>query len=343
MTIRWCVMLAVLLCGSGADAADVLFRNIVWPRHDKQTGMLEWELRARTARPVSDHEYACSHVDLYTYEVVQENGQQRSRKELYLRADRGTYGHSANMDTAKLDGHVRTKLFGEDPIRISTAQAELECTWDNKKQIKTRTITSQSKVTMTSRTRDLTGDGMTVFKQTTGKKITKSWLRLQRNVVMVIHGVEAAERFAVLPGSEAAPETRGQAAPMTISCLGQLVFDRVENRACFHQHVVLSGPTGTINCDRLTLHFQQAKGKAEPELTRLVAEENVALRGKDEHFSGNRFEWDPSRRLGKLAGRPARMTAPDTSAVAETIEFDQNAQLIRYTGNAEVRIDLKPE
>jgi lipopolysaccharide export system protein LptA len=75
----------------------------------------------------------------------------------------------------------------------------------------------------------------------------------------------------------------------------------------------------------------------------MVAQGNVAVIGKDQRFSGDRFAWTPKDSVGILTGRPAKMTAPGSKAHADTIQFNQTTQSVNYVGNAVVEIELKPE
>ena len=342
MIPRCWLILFVVLCGH-ARAAEIVFHDITWPSHDKATGMLEWELRARTAhRAIAKNQYECVSPELRTYRLVEENGRSLSKEDLYLRADSGTYIRGDNESTANLVGRVVTELYSDERVQVTTDDADVKSTWDGKKKIRTREIKTDSKVSAVSETRTLTGFGMTVFQQAGPKGAAdKSMWTIQRNVVMTIEG--GTGPLPSIPGT--GPAEPRQPEPTTIYCLGPLVIDRLANRAVFHNRVTLSSAGTLLKCDKLTLAFKHVKvdGKAETRLQSLLAVGQVVVTGKDQRFAGDRFDWDPAKAVGRLTGKPAKMTAPGTAATAETIEFDQQTQLIKYRGNGEVRIDLKTE
>ena len=334
-----------LACVSAVHAADIIFYNISWPRHDKATGILEWELSASTARPVSDNEYACSDPELYAFKLAGEGGRQVSEKDLYLQADQASYIHGTATARAKLAGHVVATLYGAETVTMTARDAELEFTWNAREKLKTRRIDTNSKVTVTSETRKLTGEGMVVFEQVSGDGQQKSTITLNKNIVMEAQIEPGA---GALPDVTASQEQAAEAAgptPVTIACLGPFVFDRSGNVAHFHNHVILTHGGTTLNCQKLTLLFEKATGQGENELViaGMLAEDNVTVSGTDQRFEGDRFEWNTTVGAGTLVGKPATMYAPGSVGTAERIEFDQETQVIKYIGVAEpaqFQIDL---
>jgi len=376
MIVRCLIAAAIVLCGGGARAADAIFHNIRWPRHDKTTGVLDWELRARTAEPViASNQYICTHLELVVYKLEKKDGRMRTRKDLFLRADSGTYLHGQATASAKLTGRVAIELYGEELMRLKTDEATVDTTWDKEKKVRTRTIKTRSRVTMESKSRGLVGDGMTIVQRTMADGVEdKSLVTVHRNVAMELRGAVTAGALPLMP--EAASPAKKTSTPVAITCLGPVAFDRLANVAVFHNQVALASADTTLHCETLTLTFAQqqrgkrnkrakkklagkadketkdkeAKGKEAkdekkpgPELKGMVAEKNVAIIGKDQRFSGDRFVWDPVRKVGTLTGKPATMTGAGARARATKIEFDQETQTVIYTGDALVEIELKPE
>lgn len=344
-------LLAVLLlaaCIATGHAADIIFYNISWPRHDKATGILEWELSASTARPVSDTEYACSHPELYAFKLAGEGGSQVSKKDLHLRADQASYIHGAATARAKLAGNVVAELYGAETVTLTTNDAELEFTWNDREKLKTRKIETNSKVTVTSETRRLTGDGLLVFEQVSADGQQKSTLTLNKNIVMEAQVEPGAGALPDVTASQGQPgETAGPSA-VTIACLGPFVFERSDNVAHFHNHVILTHDGTTLNCQKLTLLFENTGGTNDGQLViaGMLAEDNVTVIGAEQRFSGDRFEWNPTVGAGTLVGSPAKMHAPGSVGSAERIKFDQETQVIKYIGvaaPAQFQIDLPTE
>lgn len=371
MIARCLIAAALVFCVGGARAADAIFYNIRWPRHDKTTGVLDWELRARTAEPViASDQYICTHLELVVYKLEKKDGRMRTRKDLFLRADSGTYLHGHAKASARLVGRVAIELYGEELTRLKTDEATVDTAWDKKTKVRTRTIKTRSRVTMESKSRGLVGDGMTIFQRTiAGGVEDKSMVTVHRNVTMELRGAATAGALPMIP--EAASPAKKTSAPVRIVCLGPVVFDRLANVAVFHNQVALASGDTTLHCETLTLTFAQQQrekrdkkpkkklaGKADketkdkkakdekkpgPELKGVVAEKNVAIIGKEQRFSGDRFVWDPVRKVGTLTGKPATMTGAGARARAGKIEFDQETQTVIYTGDAVVEIELKPE
>ena len=353
------------VCGGEAGAAQAFFRNIVWPRHDRTTGIIDWELRARTAEPtIANDQYRCTYPKVTVYKVVKEGDRLRSRKDLTLRADSGTYIHGQKSSFARLEGNVVTQLFGQETTKLTTSEATIRGTWDKKAETKTRIVETRSKVVMSSKTRELIGEGATVIQNTTKDGVgNKSIVTVHRNVTMEIRGAGASDTLPIVPGV-AGTDDKAPAGPVTITCLGPLVFDRLANTVVFRNQVALERSGTTLHCDELTLTFEQPESKkkkdktakkpkpdkaeeekkdAAPKLESMVAKGNVAVIGKDQQFSGTRFAWAPKDGVGILTGRPARMTATGTRAKADKIEFNQQTQSVKYTGHAVVDIELKSE
>ena len=380
MIIRCLIAAALVLCAGGAHAADAIFRNIRWPRHDKTTGVLDWELRARTARPaIASNQYACSQPELVVYKLEKKNGRMRTRKDLFLRADSGTYLHMPKKASATLTGNVAIELYGAELTRLTTDAATVDTTlekqkgawpWSKAKAVKTRIIDTRSRVTMKSDSRQLVGDGMTIFQRITADGFgDKSMVTVHRNVTMKLRGAAMAGALPAVPGAAASPK-KETSAPVNITCLGPVAFDRLANVAAFHDQVALASADTTLHCDKLTLEFIQQpeptkdekatknverkaaskvdkatkdEKKKPPGLKSVLAEKNVVIIGKDQRFSGDRFVWDPERQVGTLTGEPATMTGAGARARADKIELDQETQSITYTGDAVVEIELKPE
>ena len=344
MIARWCIVLLIFV-SAAAHAAEPVFEDIAWPRHNKDTGMLEWELRARTAQPtIAASEYQCTSLELHTYKLAREGGRDVSKKDVYLRADKGTYVHGTDKATAKLVGHVIVELYETEEVRMITDEANIEWNSDAAKRTKMNRITSQSRVSMESQTRNLSGEGFEIFEQSVGKEPAKSQLRLERNVLMIIRGAAMATPFVAMPGSKGQnPGPNAAPIPITISCLGPFIFDRAKNIMSFHNNVALVSGATTMKCRKLTVCFKEVEtgGKKKQELTSIVSEGNVAVASADQHFAGDRFDWEPLKALGKLAGTPARMNGPGTAATAQLIEFDQKTGLTKFTGQAEVLMDVK--
>jgi len=344
-------VLLLFLWGGAAVAADVVFRHITWPRHDRQTGLLEWELRARTASPRSSNEYACSYLRLFTYKAAAGGGVPRSRKDMYLEADKGMYVHGTESSRAKLIGDVEARFYGADPIRIETDEATLKSTWDKETGVKTRVIVTESKVVVSSPTRTLTGRGMTVFDRVDpgGRHDGhKSQITLERDVEMLLRDKGMADPFPAMSASGPGEAGPARDEPVRVSCFGPLVFDRLANRAIFHNQVAVRRGGTTLHCGKLTLTFAEPAAGREGEtpemkLETMLAEEKVVIAGEEQRLSGETFTWDPGRAVGTLTGAPATMTAPDTTAWAEEIRYDQKAQRVEYVGNAEVEIELREE
>ena len=349
------------VCGGQAEAAQASFRNITWPRHDRKTGIVDWELRARTAEPtIANDQYRVTQPEVTVYKVVEKDGRWRTRKDLTLRADSGTYIHGREKSFARLDGHVVTQLFGEETVELKTSDATIRATADAKTEIKTRVVETRSKVVMASETRQLIGEGATIVQKTTKDGAgDKSIVTVHRNVTMEIRGAGASDTLPVVPGV-AGPQEKEPAGPVTVTCLGPLVFDRLANTAVFQNQVALERAGTTLHSDELTLRFEQPEPKkgmklskpreaetekkdAAPKLASMVAKGSVAVIGKDQRFSGDRFAWTPKDGVGVLTGSPARMTATGSRATADKIEFNQQTQSVEYTGNAAVEIELKPE
>ncbi|MFH1731902.1 MAG: LPS export ABC transporter periplasmic protein LptC [Planctomycetota bacterium] len=376
MIARSLIAAALLLCVGGARAADAIFHNIRWPRHDKTTGVLDWELRARTAEPaIASDQYTCTDPELVVYKLEEKDARMRTRKDLFLRADSGTYLHGQAKASAKLAGRVAIELYGEELTRLKTDEATIDTTWDKEKNVRTRTIKTRSRVTMESESRGLVGDGMTIFQRTIADGVEdKSMVTVHRNVTMELRGAATAGALPTIPGAERTAKETTE--PVRITCLGPVAFDRLANVAAFHDQVALASAGTTLHCDALTLTFAQdqreernkkakkksadkadketkdketkdKKAKDEkkpgPELKGVVAENNVAIIGKDQRFSGDRFVWDPAGKVGTLTGKPATMTGAGTRARAGKIELDQETQTVIYTGDAVVEIELKTE
>jgi len=341
---------AVLLSAASAPAADMVFFDIVWPKHDKESGFLEWELRAAKAVAHSHNQYECLNLELRAYELVEEAGRKLSKEEVFLRADRGTYVHSESNPKSTLRGNVRTTLRGKDPLEIVTDEATLEAEWDSARRAQSRIIASPKPVSITSQNRKLTGEGMTIIEQVAVSKLpdgkrartlTQSRVRLHRNVVMVLEG--GAGPFSAM--SETPAPQGDRPAPVTISCVGEFALDRLQNRAQFREHVVLSQRDVRLNSDVLTLEFsgEMTQLGTGAKLRQLLAERKVTIDGGGQRFAGRRFEWSPTTAKGVLAGSPATMKSATIWVKAERIEFDQKAQRIRYTGMAEAEITTKAE
>ncbi len=346
---RGWVLAAILLSGAAARADDVVFRDIVWPRHDRQTGFLEWELRADTARPKPKNQYALFRLELNTYNLVTEKGKRRSKKEMHLTAERGTYQHGLDSSAARLAGDVRGKLYGSDPLDFTTDDATVTSTWNPKEDVKTRTITTESDVSVVGPTRKLTGKGMKVEEETSEKagKTTKrkSLLTLHKNVLMEIWGDAEGGLFPEISGPREKPAPGAEPERTRITCDGPLDYNRTEGRADFHNSVVLTQGTTNMKCRTLMLDFEETTPQetAEMKLKHMRAEKDVVLTTGDQTFVGDRFQWDQHTQIGALVGRPVRMTAPDAAATSKRIEFHQKEQLIKYIGDAEVHIILKAE
>jgi len=348
------VVAAAVLCGR-AGAAQVSFENITWPRHDKDTGVLDWELRASTARPtVVENQYACVEPELTIFKVEEKGGRLRIRKDLYLRSERGTYVHGSRRAKADLAGRVVTELYGAEVVRLITRDATVDATWDKERQERTRLVTSRSPVTMKSKTRDMMGEGMEISQKTTKTGAgDKSVVTIHRNITMEMRGAEVSGALPVVPGAESADAAP---APIQITCLGPLVFDRLAQVASFRNQVALKKGDTTLHCDVLTLTFvsepdEEPAGKegapktpgAGAALKTLLAEGHVAVLGKDQEMHGDRLTWDPEQGRGVLTGAPARMNAGGTKARAPNIEFSPKADSVTYTGGAVVEIELELE
>jgi lipopolysaccharide export system protein LptA len=262
-----------------------------------------------------------------------------------LLAARGVYRHGMDRSHTTLQGNVRARFFGRNPLRVTTDRAVIVSSWDRAAGLRRQEMSTKSDVSVVGTERTLTGEGMSVFRQSREKEgqwaDDKSIVTVKRNVVMVLRGGGSGlPAFADGEGGE----SHGEADTTRISCVGPLVFDRIANRACFHKHAKLARGGTTLQCDRLTMSFKAGKGgdDTRPELRELLAEDNVVLDAPDQSFRGQRFEWDPARQTGRLSGNPARMSGKGASASADLIRFDEKTQVIRYTGNpARVVVQLK--
>ena len=387
MITRCSLLIVGLLavCGGEAGAAQAFFRDIIWPRLDRKSGIVEWELRARTAEPtIANNQYRCTYPELVMYKLLKEDGRWRTRRDMYLRADSGIYVHGRERSSAKLKGRVVTELYGQEVTKLTTSDATVKATWDEKTETRSRIISTRSKVVMASKSREMMGEGATVVQVTTKDGAgDKSTVTVHRDITMEMRGAGTSDTLPSVPGTGGAkPETAG---PVTITCLGPLQFDRIANIVLFRNQVALERSGTTLHCDDLTLTFEQPerpkrltkeqkearkKEKQEKERERIkkglpkesepkktgdekkdagaklqsmVAQGNVAVIGKDQRFSGERFAWTPKDSVGILTGRPAKMTAPGSKAHADKIQFNQTTQSVNYVGNAVVEIELKPE
>ncbi len=387
MIIRCAVLIVVglaVVCGGRADAAEASFRGIIWPRHDRTTGIVDWELRAEAAEPtIANNQYVCTVLEVTIYKVVEEDGRLRTRKDLVLKADSGTYIHGSEKSFAKLNGRVTADVYQDadedderapEVMRLTTSDATVRSTWDKATGVKTRVMNTLARVVMKSPTRELMGEGATIVQRTTNDgKGDKSAVTIRKNITMEIRGAVAADSMPTVPGAGGTQE-KPAGGPVTITCLGPLIIDRLVNTVDFQKQVALERGGTTLHCDELMLQFPPPKSKkeltaekakqertrkaggeagtpkpggaekkADPKLQSMVAQGNVAVIGKDQQFSGSRFAWAPKNGLGVLTGNPAKMTAPGTRARADRIEFDQRTQSVKYIGNAIVEIELKPE
>jgi hypothetical protein len=344
------VAVVLLAAAPEAPAQDIVFRGIAWPRHDKKTGFREWELRARRAEPRSDDRYRCRAPELITYRMVEEDGVKRSRRELFLRSDEGVYLHGVGKSTAELRGHVRAELYAEEKLVIATDAAQVVSSWSKDRSVRRRTITTRSAVSMTSPTRVLTGEEMTIVDESHDREKEKepertSWVRIERNVTMVFRGAGTASAFpGGLSPTEAAPGAR-PADRIRITCLGPFVYDRVRNVAAFHNDVTLSRGSERLTCGKLTLDLGEKKVKDQVRmaLSRVLAEGDVRFAGEGQRLRGDRFLWTPERDEGVLEGQPARMTAEGMRGAAARIRMFPKSERIEYDGDAEVEIELGTE
>ena len=347
MNTRLVLFLCALGSSSLGQGAGIEFRDITWPRHDKKTGFLEWELHARKAWPRPNNVYICLYPRLRTYEVVVEGDVKRAREELRLEANRGTYAHGLAKSVTQLEGNVKAQVRSDEPTTIFTEKATLTSSWDKTTKAKERRIETRSDVTIASTARTLTGRGMTVMEQSTDKQgervLDVSTVKVYQNVRMTIEGEGESDLLPVIPGSASSPQ--GKSAQTVITSAGPLVFDRLANVARFRNDVTLLRQKTKLVSDRLTLTFHHVKTEAGMALKprTMLAEQNVTVSNPDQTFVGDAFAWDRSTAVGKLTGAPATMAAPGVDGHASTITFDQKTDTIRYTGNAQVELELETE
>ncbi|MFW6158482.1 MAG: hypothetical protein ACOC8E_03905 [Planctomycetota bacterium] len=374
MTRRIALLITALCLASAARAATrIEFHDIAWPRHNKHTGNLEWILRADKALPQPNDRYRCTRPRLKTFKLVKTDEGTRSRRELSLEADEGTYVWAADESEAHLAGNVKAYVYTEEPIAIRTESASLKSTWTEAEAAagevvtKQRVISSRARVEVRSRTRTLTGRGM-VFRDETldepqpdgtrRERRTVSKLTVHRDPCMTLReGGGAAALPSILSGPAEDPAEPPKR--VVIKTDGPLVLDRLANVARFRaqapgEKVVLTrgtGPTATsLACRVLTLYFTR-RGAGENEelaLKRMLAEKQVTYAGKDpdgrsQTFAGERFEWDPAVSVGTLAGGPATMQTSGMRARAPIIKFNQEKNLIRCSRGARLVIDFRPE
>ncbi len=378
MTTRTCIFLGVLLCTLEAAAAEMVFNDVCWPRHNKTSGLPEWELRAATAkfnRDLPDEGYWCRQVEIRTFKLLEENRRQVLKTDSFLRGDEGRYYHDPDKPRANLAGNVVAESYGQQPVRVTTDKADI--TWSQDETVRTRRVVTESKVTLYSPGRTLVGEGFEAEERVndTNPADSRSLLKMKRNVVMVIEGTADAA-LPVIAGNTSTPGSADAEPPQTtITCLKTFVFDRGRNWATFEDNVLMTRADTRMRCDKLKLTFaaqdaetrpageKEAAGKktegkgpepraaeaAKPgdsagmKLSRMIADKNVTMQGKDQQFSGDWFDWDPGAAVGKLTGSPARMLAQGLRGAAALIEFDQKNNRITYTGGAEVEIELKKE
>ena len=290
MIIRCVAVIVALavLCGGRAEAAQPSFRGIIWPRHDRTTGIVDWELRAETAQPtIANDQYVCTRPELTIYKVVNEKGHLSTRKDLVLKAESGTYVHGSEKSFAKLDGRVVAHIYedeedkrkkegeerGQGVTTLTTSDATVQSTWDKATGTKTRVMNTQARVVMktTSPTvigeaakgpsRELIGKGATINQKTTKDgKGDKSTVTIHKNITMVIRGAVAADSLPVVPGATGAQE-KPAGEPVTITCLGPLTIDRLINSVDFQKQVALRRGATTLHCDELMLQFPPPKPK----------------------------------------------------------------------------------
>ncbi|MFO7898000.1 MAG: hypothetical protein R6V58_02945 [Planctomycetota bacterium] len=374
MTGRLALLIALLCLAPAARAATrIEFHDIVWPRHNKRTGHLEWILRADKATPQPNDRYRCVRPRLSTFKRVEAGGRQRSRRELSLRADEGTYIWAADESEAHLTGNVKALVASEEPITIRTQAATLNSTWTEAEEAagevvtKERVITSRERVEVRSRTRTLTGRGMVLRDETREEPQPDGTLRERRTVSkLTVHRdprmtLREGGGAAALPSilSESAEDPSEPPKQVVIETDGPLVLDRLANVARFKaeapdRKVVLTrgeGSTATsLTCRILTLYFARRGAEEDEELAlkRMLAEKQVTYAGKDpegraQTFAGERFEWDPATSVGTLTGAPATMRTSGMRGRAPIIQFNQAKNLIRCSRGARLVIDFRPE
>jgi hypothetical protein len=350
---HWVAVLIILLCALRAGAAEFVFHNITWNRHDTETGFREWVLFAKRAEPRPNDAYACLNLELQTYKLLADETGTHVRKEMNLKADRGVYRHGTDKSVTDLDGNVKMELSEREPVKVTTDKAKVVSTWDKKKKVRGRTMTTRSPIRIVSDTRVLTGTGANIYEQSGQgtQEAVQSRVKILRDVKMVIPGKLRGDPFAALPAGKAAAPESATPSPMIITAQGPLFFDRLANRALFENDVVVVRAGTRMTCRKLTLTFA-SRGPSEtpkegeekdPRLKHMLAEHNVIIRNREQTFYGDTFDWDPKAQVGKLAGKPARMVTEDMDGRADTIEFEQKTGLVRYIGRSEVTIQLKPE
>lgn len=343
-------LLAALALGGAALGADFEFRDIEWPQHDRRTGFINWSLKAKGARPVGDDEFVCSVVEMTTYKLSQAGPQQQAQKDMVLYADKGVFVRGFARSSAKLNGNIRGKFEGADPLHFrvhgADAVADMQYASDDVRGIQERVITTASKVSAESKSRTLTGTGMRLFDRMSRDPLVPpvAQMVLERDVVVLIAGVAGQGPLPILPGS-AQTERNAEPSNATVSCAGKLEYDRLTNRADLERDTRLVQGSTTMRSDKLALTFEegQSGGHGDAQLKSLLAEGNVTISTPDQKFSGLRFRWDPAAGHGRLDGKPAAMSGPTTKGRADAIEFDQKRQLILYVGSAEVLLELKAE
>lgn len=373
--VRRLLLPAVVLCAASVafGAAEIVFHDIAWPRHNAHTGHLESILHAQKAMPKPDEQYFCIRPRLSTYKLVEENGRRQVRRNLILRAEEGLYNWGAKESKAQLTGDVEALLYYEEPIAIRTPSATLQMTreevsgTDGKSVLKDHVIQSPDHVEVRSRTRTLTGREMLLREQVRedllpGEKvreeITISRMMIRQNPRMTLREEGGMVALPAMPGMSGATPDEADAV-VVIETDGPLVVDRLANVARFKaqapdERVVITRGTGeaatTLASRVLTIEFEDADSDTDDEVTirRLVAEQLVRYTGRDEEgrpqqFTGERFEWDPTKSQGTLSGSPATMDTADLSARAPLIEFNQEENTIRCSQGAELTIELRSQ
>jgi hypothetical protein len=345
----------MVLAGSGlAGASGFVFHNMRWNRHDEQTGYLQWVLFAARAEPRSESTYACQNLELQTYKLLEKESKPYAQKEMNLKADRGVYQHGVQQSTTDLKGNVRLELqSGREPAVITMDEAVVHSGWDKKRQVRWRTLRSESPVRVVSAGRVLTGLGTEANEESGDeeKQLVKSQVTILKDVKMVVPGDVKGDPFAALSAGKPAEASGAPSEPMVITAHGPLIFERMINQTTVENNVVVVRSGTRMTCRQLLLTFESGGVEARPEAERkggmalkhMLARDKVVIRNAGQTFLGDSFDWDPRAAVGKLAGVPARMVTEDTTAHADVIEFEQKTNRIRFLGNAVVHIQLKPE
>ncbi len=335
------LVLAVLMALSvTASAADKLpsgkIKGIRWPVFNRDTGRLEWELTAKSAKPARENVYAVVSPDILLL-ADEKNSTVPGQDDIRIVADNGMFNREANI--IDLSGDVILTVKDRQKTRMETSKAR----WNAAK----RMATSDEHVLISNASMIVTGRGFVFGPDDKNENNQPTILILREDVSALLKGSMAtANLFNPMQpekdkkaASGAKPdEKRKPGDDVIVSCDGMLRVNRTRNITEFSRNVCIEKRDSRLTCERLTIFTDPETGK----LKLLVAAGSVVMNdpSRDGGGSGDRLTWKPADGSGELSGTPAVTWLGLVRIDSPSITFSSKEQLVRWTKRATMLLPL---